>query len=531
MSFDLDLIIRNGIVVTASDQVPCDIGIKDGKIALLAQGIPAQQGCDEIDAEGGCVTPGGIDSHVHIAQSATKSLGAVSADSWTSGTRRGTTTVIAFAVQNRGMSLAQAAADYHRLSDGHALCDFGFHLIVTDPNDKQMHVELPKMVEQGITSVKIYMTYAALKLNDSEILDVLLATRKYGVTTMVHCENADVYVPLYPLPSYPPFHPYPRLSIPRRIEWMTRSLESRGMTEPWHHGTSRPPIVEAEATHRALALAELMDTPLLIVHVSAPDAVRTIRNAQTRLLPVCARTDSKAPSACARPPLRDDPRDKERVWEGLANGTFTVFSSDHAPTNYHDERGKQRSPPAIDEDDWINFFDFLFWKNPRGNFRAIPNGLPGVETRAPLLWSEGVLKGRITPQRFVELSSTNAAKLYGMYPQKGTIQPGSDADLVIWRAADKRVPHIITNDKVFFFLLPFPFCPLQKKKRQNSKFTSNQLHHAVDYTPFEGFELQDWPRYTLLRGKVVYDGASNKVTAELGYGRFLKRGKSSLPYA
>ncbi|EIM80355.1 dihydropyrimidinase [Stereum hirsutum FP-91666 SS1] len=498
MSIPLDLIIRNGIVVTASDQVPCDIGIRDGKIVLLMVGIPPQEGVEEIDAEGGCVTPGGVDSHVHVAQSAAKALGAQSADDWESGTRSalagGTTTILAFAVQNRGDSLSVAASNYHTLSDDHSLCDFGFHLIVTDPNYEQMHVELPALVERGITSVKIYMTYAALKLNDGQILDVLLAARKYGVTTMVHCENADV------------------------IDWMTKSLESRGMTQPWHHGTSRPPLVESEATHRALSLSELLDTPILIVHVSAPDAVSHIRKAQTRLLPVYAETcphyavlDGRAmrtggihregegeegrfegaKCVCA-PPLRDDPRDKERIWEGLANGTFTVFSSDHAPTRFNDPRGKQLGLTA----------DPTKHAHGLGNFRYIPNGLPGVETRTPILWSEGVLKRRISPQRFVELNSTNAAKLYGMYPQKGTIQPGSDADLIIWRPAHKRKPYTISQSK---------------------------LHHGADYTPYEGLVLEDWPRYTILRGKVVYDGETNEVLAKPGNGKFLVRGKSSLP--
>ncbi|KAK7463625.1 hypothetical protein VKT23_005564 [Stygiomarasmius scandens] len=485
MFLDLDLIVRNGIVVTASDQTACDIGIKDGKIKLLAAGIPSQKGCKEVDAEGGFVTPGGVDSHVHIAQSAAKGSGARSADDWTSGTRSalagGTTTVIAFAAQNRGTSLTDAVTEYHKKSDDYAVCDYSYHLIVTDPNDVQMHTELPRLVKEGISSMKIYMTYADLKLNDGEILNVLLAARKYRVTTMVHCENADV------------------------IDWMAKNLQERGMTEPWHHGTSRPPIVESEATNRALALAELMDTPMLIVHVSAPEAVNIIRRAQTRLLPIYAETcphyatlDGSemrrdgfegAKCVCA-PPLRDNPKDKERIWEGLANGTFTVLSSDHAPTCFDDDRGKKlgliRNPT----------------NNPRGNFVTIPNGLPGVETRTPILWSEGVLKGRISPQRFVELNSANAAKLYGMYPQKGTIQPGSDADLIIWRPEHKRAPHKIENSK---------------------------LHHACDYTPFEGMVLEDWPRYTLLRGKIVYNGETNEVLAQPGSGRFLQRGPSTLP--
>lgn len=233
---------------------------------------------------------------------------------------------------------------------------------------------------------------------------------------MVHAENSDC------------------------IEWFTKDLEARGMTEPWHHGTSRPPIVEAEATNRILALSEMMDCPVLFVHVSAPDAIRVVRDAQTRLLSVYAETcphymlltgdAMRAPGfegakACCAPPLRDDPKDRDKVFQGLLNGTLSIYSSDHAPTNYYDADGKQVH---------LSVFCFLWepaddrfvpqlglsknpGKNPRGNFRYIPNGLPGVETKGPLLWSEGVCKGRMSVSKFVELNSTNAAKLYGMYPQ------------------------------------------------------------------------------------------------------------------
>ncbi|KAH8117262.1 dihydropyrimidinase [Phellopilus nigrolimitatus] len=481
---EFDTVVKNGIIVTASDQVPCDIGIKDGVIKVLAHDLPVGPSTTVIDAEGGYVTPGGVDSHVHIAQSGAGKR-ARSADDWTSATRSaiagGTTSVIAFAAQSRGTSMNAAVDEYHKLATGAALCDYGFHVIVTDPTEEQMKIELPKLVERGITSVKIYMTYPALRLSDGQILDMLCSARRTGVTTMIHCENSDV------------------------IDWMSKSLAERGMTEPWHHGTSRPNIVESEATNRAIALAELMDAPMLIVHVSDPSATRTIRKAQTRLLPIYAETcpqylllsgdKMRAPGfegamCVCSPPLRDDPRDKERIWDGLRNGTFTVYSSDHAPTNYFDERGKQLGMTLNPKN------------NPQGDFRTIPNGLPGVETRIPLLWSEGVLKGRISPQRFVELSSTNAAKLYGMYPRKGTIQPGSDADLVIWRPAEARQPYTISNDK---------------------------LHHSVDYTPYEGLEIADWPRFTILRGKVAYDGGANTVVLSAGEGKFLERGKSTLP--
>lgn len=487
MTFNFDLVIKNGIVVTASDEIACDIGVIGGKVAILGVGLPIPEGCKVIDAEGGFVTPGGVDSHVHVAQSASKSAGARSSDDWTTATRSalggGTTTIVAFAVQNRGESMLQAVKDYHDLATGNAVCDYGFHVIVTDPSEEAMHKELPVLVADGISSVKIYSTYPALKLSDLQILELMFAARQYGVTVMIHAENSDM------------------------IEFMTRSLEKQGKTEPWHHGTSRPPIVESEATHRALALSEFMDCPALFVHVSAPEAMKTIRDAQTRGMSVYGETcphylllDGSAmrgrgfegAKACCAPPLRNDPQDKERIWDGVSNGTFTVISSDHAPTNWDDPQGKQlgltKNPG----------------KNPLGNFRNIPNGLPGVETRPPLLWSEGVCKGRISRTKFVELISTNAAKLYGMYPQKGTIQPGSDADFIIWRPESQRQPVTLTV---------------------------KNLHSACDYTPYEGTILEDWPRLTILRGKVVYDDRADEVLAAVvpGEGRFLRRGKSTLP--
>lgn len=285
--------------------------------------------------------------------------------------------MIAFAVQNRGESMQAAVDAYHQLATGNAVADYSFHVIVTDPSKEQMHGELPSLIEQGITSIKIYSTYPALKLSDEQILECFYAARQYGVTTMVHAENSDM------------------------IAWMTRDLAARGMTAPWNHGTSRPPIVESEATNRVLALSELMDCPVLFVHVSAPDAFKVIREAQTRAMSVFAETcphyllltgkEMRAPGfegakACCAPPLRENPADRELVWNSTCNGTVTVVSSDHAPTNFYDENGKQlgltKNPG----------------KSPRGDFRYIPNGLPGVETRGPLMWSEGVCKGPLMIQ-------------------------------------------------------------------------------------------------------------------------------------
>ncbi|KAI5476401.1 dihydropyrimidinase [Pseudohyphozyma bogoriensis] len=502
MSFKFDLIIKNAVVVTASDEMACDIGCIGGKVAMLGLDLPVPEGCKIIDAEGRFVTIRSLKFGVSgplprinplprprifcvtLAESA--GVGARSSDDWTTATRSalggGTTTVVAFAVQHRGKSMLEAVADYHKLSGGNALADFAYHVIVTDPSEDAMHRELPQLVADGITSVKIYSTYPALKLTDLQILDLMYAARQYGVTVMIHAENSDM------------------------IEFMTRSLEKQGKTAPWHHGTSRPPIIESEATGRALALSELMDCPALFVHVSAPEAMKTIRDAQTRGMSIYGETcphyvllDASAmkgrgfegAKACCAPPVRENPGDKEKIWEGVANGTFTVISSDHAPTNWGGNDGKQLGLIKHLKDDKL------------GNFRHIPNGLPGVETRSPLLWSEGVCKGRISRQRFVELNSTNAAKLYGLYPQKGTIAPGSDADFIVWRREDER---------------------------KKVEVTVKNLHSACDYTPYEGMILEDWPLLTILRGEVVFSHTDASVleTLKPGGGNFIKRGKSTL---
>ena len=243
-----------------------------------------------------------------------------------------------------------------------------------------------------------------------------------------------------------------------------------------------------------------MDTPILLVHISGQKATNVIRDAQTRLLPVYGETcpqymfllaDSMrkpgfegAKCVCS-PPIREDKADQYAIWQGVKNGTFTTLSSDHAPSKFNHPRGKQ--------------LGLRHGNEPHGKFKYIPNGLPGVETRVPLLFTGGVLSGRITPQRFVQITSTSPAQLYGL-KNKGTIAPGFDADITIWHPQETFKPFTLTNE---------------------------MLHHDIDYTPFEGVEFKNWPRYTLVRGKVVY--AEGKIVGEMGYGKFQKRGKSLLP--
>ena len=460
-----DLIVRRARAATASDTFDADIGIVGGKIVSIAQRLPAGAADREIDAAGRWVTPGGVDAHCHLDQPMVEPMRM--ADDFESGSRSaacgGTTTVIPFAAQVKGRPLREAVDDYHRRAEGKASIDYAFHLIVSDPTPDVIARELPALVGEGYTSFKIYMTYDDLKLDDGEILTCLEAARGLGAMTMIHAENADA------------------------IAYLTKRLTEQGKTAPRFHGKSRPMPVEREATHRAITLSELVDVPILVVHVSGAEAVEQIRWARGRGLNIFAETCPQylfltqehlgldgfhgAKCVCSPPPR--DARNQQVIWDGLADGLFTIVSSDHAPFRYDDPQGKK-----------------LGGEEP--SFEYIPNGIPGIETRLPLLFSEGVLAGRLTIQQFVALTSTNPAKLYGLYPRKGTIAIGADADLVIWDTS-KRQP--IRNE---------------------------MLHHEVDYTPYAGIEVGAWPATTVCRGKVVWDGVS--FTGRAGDGEFLRCG-------
>jgi len=461
-----DLVVRNARVATACDSFDADIGIVGGRIAQLGSALAG--GRREIDAAGRVVTPGGVDAHCHLDQPMQAPLRM--ADDFQSGTRSaacgGTTTVIPFAAQPKGGSLRAAVADYHHRAEGRAHVDYAFHLIVSDPTPQVLQEELPALIAEGYTSFKVYMTYDDLKLDDGQILDVLSVAREHGAIAMVHAENADC------------------------IEWLTRRLEAAGRTAPRFHAQSRPMLVEREASHRAIALAELVDVPILIVHVSGREAVEQIRWARAQGLKVFSETcpqylfltaadlgedDSYLGARCVCSPPPRDKANQEVIWNALADGLFTVFSSDHAPFRYDAPEGKKPGGEEV-------------------AFRHIPNGIPGLETRLPLLYSEGVLGGRISVNRFVELTSTNPAKAYGLHPRKGTIAVGSDADLVIW---DERELVVRNAD----------------------------LHHDVDYTPYEGHALRAWPALTIARGDVVWDG---QFRGSAGRGRFLACGRPSL---
>src|SRR3974390_499422 len=427
---DYDLVVRNGTLATASDVFRADIGVVGGRITAL--GARLGSGREEIDAEGHIVTPGGVDSHCHIAQRS--SLGVMTADDFFTATRSaacgGTTTVIPFAAQYRGMSLRQVVKDYHASAEGKAVVDYAFHLIISDPTEQVTGQELPALIKDGYTSFKIYTTYDALKLDDRQILDVLAVARRERALVMVHAENHDV------------------------ISWLSEKLLAGGHSAPRFHAVAHAPVAEREATSRAISLAELVDVPILIVHVSAREAMEQIRSARARGLKVYGETcpqylfltqdDLDRPGfegakyMCSPPPR--DKANQEEIWRGIETGVFEVFSSDHAGYRYDDPEGKMKH-------------------GRNAPFKKVANGVPGIEVRLVLLFSDGVGKGRIDLSRFVALTATNAAKLYGLYPRKGTIAVGADADLAIWDP-DKDVT-----------------------------ITQSILHDAMDYTPYEGKQI------------------------------------------
>ena len=387
-------VVRNGTVATATEVMRCDIGIRDGRVVALAEEL--EPGEVEIDAAGKLVLPGGVDSHCHIEQES--SGGVMTADDFYSGTVSaafgGTTCIIPFAAQMKGQTLREVVEKYHNRAGPKAVIDYGFHLIIADPTPEVMGQELPALIEDGITSFKVYMTYDALKLDDYQMLTVLNEARRLGALVMVHAENHDV------------------------IRWLSEKLLDSGHRAPKYHAVAHARIAEGEATNRAIELSRLMDTPMLIVHVSAEEATTAIRNAQTRGLKIYGETCPQylfltakdldrdgldGAMFCCSPPPRDEAA-QEAIWLGLKNGTFQVFSSDHAPYKF-DETAKLKH-------------------GPNAHFKQIANGVPGIELRLPLLFSEGVGKGRLSLQEFVALTATNAAKLYGLFPRKGTIAVG-----------------------------------------------------------------------------------------------------------
>src|ERR1700729_178980 len=395
-----DLVIRGGRVATTSDVFEADVGITGEAIAPIGRNLPA--GRREIDARGKLVLPGGVDSHAHIEQ--LSAAGIMNADTFeratTSAAFGGTTTVISFAAQHVGMALPQVLADYHALARRGAVIDYAFHMIIADPTAETLANDIPALVKEGHASIKIFMTYDRLKIDDEPLLDILVAARESGAMLCAHAENHGI------------------------IAWMVKRLLARGYDHPKYHSISHARFSEADAFNRLIGMAALVDQPIMIFHVSTAEGARVIRQARGEGLKVFAETcpqylfltaeDLDKPGAegakwmCSPPPRTV--ADQEALWQALSLGDLQTISSDHAPYRF-DESGKLRAG-----------------SNP--NFKQAANGLPGLETRLPLLFDAMVSKGRLGLQKFVELTATAPARIYNL-PKKGSVAIGNDADIAI----------------------------------------------------------------------------------------------------
>lgn len=462
MSFDL--VIRGGTVATASDRFAADIGITAGRIAALGEGLT---GAEVIDATGKLVLPGGIEAHCHIAQESAS--GGMTADDYRSGSVSaafgGNSSFLPFAAQHRGMGVTETLDLYDSRAQGASVIDYGYHLIIADPTEEVLARELPAAFARGVTSFKVFMTYDRMRLDDRAFLEILSVARDHGALTMVHAENHGL------------------------IGWVTARLLAQGHDAPRYHAISHPAAAEVEAIHRAVTFARFLDAPLLIVHVSTPEGAEIVARARIDGARIFAETCPQylflTRDALDRPGMEGakfmcspPPRDRaacEGIWRHLAAGSFAVCSSDHAPYRF-DASGKLAAGDGAP-------------------FTAIANGMPGLAVRLPLLFSEGVGKGRITLERFVALSAGNAARLYGM-PNKGRIAIGADADIAIWDPAETRAVRL------------------------------EDQHDAMDYTPYEGMVLTGWPVTVLSRGEAVID--AGRLVAAPGRGRFIVRTRPDL---
>jgi dihydropyrimidinase len=453
------ILIRNGRIITAADDYEADVLIEDDVIALIGRNLVAE--ADRvIDAGGKLVLPGGVDPHTHMEMPL---AGTETIDTFSSGTaaaaKGGTTTIVDFPVQKHGQSLLEALDAWQAKLDAHKpVVDVGFHMIISDLAGGKLQ-DVPTLVKEGVTSFKLFMAYkGSLMVDDETVFEALSAAGEQGMLTMMHAENGGV------------------------IDVLVRRALSEGKTGPRYHEVTRPALAEAEAVHSAVAIAEMADAPVYIVHLSAERSLQHIAEARRRGQNVYAETcpqylfldDSvygapgfEAAKYVFTPPARSR-QNQDALWRGLAFDDLSVISTDHCPFCF---KG-QKDMGAAD-------------------FTKIPNGGPGVEFRLQLVYDGGVRTGRITLNRMVELLSAKPAKLFGLFPRKGTIAVGSDADIVV-------------------------FDP----DRTTTLSIENQLSQ-VDYCMFEGREVQGAPEVVLSRGTVVYDGG--KVTGEAGHGRFIKR--------
>lgn len=458
-----DLVIRNGTLVTAEETRRCDVGIREGRVAELGAGLAA--GAREIDAAGRLVLPGGVDSHVHVEQRGSPDV--PNTDSFESATLSaafgGTTTIVTHARQEKGGTLAESLADYTERAR-RSLIDHAFHLFVTEVDDILLDRDLPAALAEGHTSIKLFMAGAANMLDDVSILRLLARARDLGMQPIVHAENHIA------------------------IEWLTEGLKRAGRTEARFNPLAKPPAVEREAVHRILTYAEIVGVPMHVFHVTCAEAIEEIERAQRRgvratgetcpqYLYLTASDLDRPPEDAARFIFGPPPRsaaDQEALWSAMTRGVIDIVSSDHSPYPYSGPHGKIEGLK-------------------RGGFAAAPHGIPGLETRMALLYSAGVAAGRIDANLFVALTATNPAKRFGLYPRKGDIAPGGDADIVLW---DPEAEWVVRNA---------------------------DLHHRMEYTPYEGTALKGRAVTTISRGEIIVEDGVAKAAP--GRGRLMRRGR------
>jgi dihydropyrimidinase len=453
------LLIRNGTLVSDLHTWSADILIEDERIRDVAPDIPFTIADRIIDATGMLILPGGIDVHTHMDM---PFGGTTSSDDFETGTRAaafgGTTTIVDFAIQARGTRMRDALDIWWKKAAGKACIDYGLHMIVTDLGSSGLE-DMDDLVREGVASFKLFMAYPnVLMVDDATIFRALGETAKNGALICMHAENGGA------------------------IDVIVQQALAEGKTAPIYHALTRPALAEAEAVHRAIALAEMAGAPVYIVHLSSEDALNQVREARDRGLPAFAETcpqylllsieelerpGFEGAKYVFTPPLREK-HHQPKLWDGLKHDRLQVVSTDHCPFCFADQK-------QLGKDD----------------FSKIPNGGPGVENRLQLIHHYGVNAGRISLNRFVELVSTTPARLFGMYPRKGALQAGSDADIVVW---DPAAEHII----------------------------SARTHHMrVDYSMFEGFEVRGNAHQVISRGEVIVH--NGKFLGRAGRGQYLRR--------
>lgn len=464
------ILIKNGTLITAADTYQADLLLDGEKISAIGQHLPVSPDDQVIDAAGKLVMPGGVDVHTHFDL---PMAGTVSSDDHYTGHKAaafgGTTTVIDFVSQDFP-SLKASIDAWHEKADAKAAIDFSFHMNISSLTE-QVLAEIPALVQEGITSIKVFTAYNnRLRLPDGDIFRVMRVAREYGLLTMLHAENGDV------------------------IDVLIAEALAAGHTSPEWHARTRPAWGAVEAVMRGASLAAQANAPLYVVHMNAGGEVDMLQYARERGLPVMGETCPQylfftedhlrrpdgAKWVCS-PPMRSE-EDQRRLWNGLVDGTIQVMGTDHCPFFFDGRKPIQYEGQAVCIPGKELGAD---------DFTRIPNGLPGVGDRLPVLWTYGVGAGRLTANQFVAINSTNPAKIFGLYPRKGSLLAGADADIVIWDP-QRRVNYGIAH-----------------------------AQHRTDYNLYEGWELTGYPEKVLLRGKVIVD--DERWLGRAGLGQFLQR--------